>query len=157
MPLAQDLIASSFTNAERHGGSSSKSGWVLERLRDALGIEGADLFGPARVWQSLTPNPTQTDPPPRWQPASGVGVLLSAVVPGREVFEVVRTGTTTRAYVHDGGPDRFDLVVQIVEGHPAAPLSTLPVRVLAEGSRVGRRVRHGAHTSCPVPSGACLA
>lgn len=41
-----------------------------------------------------------------------------------EVFEAVRTGSTTLAYWRDGGPDRFDVGVKIVDGPGAAPAST---------------------------------
>lgn len=42
----------------------------------------------------------------------------------REVFEAVRTGTTALAYWRDGGPGRFDIEVEIVDGPGSAPPST---------------------------------
>jgi hypothetical protein len=60
--------------------------------------------------------------------------------PGRVVFEAVRVGSTTLAYLRDGGPDRFDIPVDIVDGAGAAPPSTqlagVVLRVQDAGSTV---------------------
>ena len=152
VPLAQDLIASLFTNAARHGEIQFDIGMGVGAAAGRAGHRGGRHLRSGADVAVPDPEPHPDGPTAGVAPASGVGVLVSAVVPGREVFEVVRTGTTTRAYVHDGGPDRFDLVVQIAEG-PQPPHSTLPVGVLAEGRPSTPSGRHGARTSCSVPSG----
>ena len=59
---------------------------------------------------------------------------------GGEVFEAIRTGTTTLAYWRDGGPDRFEIAVEIVDGPGAAPpssqLAGAVLRAADEGSTV---------------------
>lgn len=68
LPSAEELVESLFTYATPHGGIEFDVGLGLfERMRDTLGIEGADIFGPARMWQYLTPNPQTQKPPPGWQ------------------------------------------------------------------------------------------
>lgn len=52
---ATDHIARVFTYATPHGGIEFAVGWgVLEALRDATGIQGADIFGPDRMREYLT-------------------------------------------------------------------------------------------------------
>jgi hypothetical protein len=57
-----------------------------------------------------------------------------------EVFEAVRTGSTTLAYWRNGGPDRFDVEVEIVDRPGAAPpsseLAGAALRAGDEGSTV---------------------
>ena len=58
----------------------------------------------------------------------------------REVFEAVRTGTTTLAYWRDGGPERFVIEVEIVDGPRAAPPSTQLAGVLLRAQDAGSTV-----------------
>ncbi len=58
----------------------------------------------------------------------------------REVFEAVRIGTTTLAYVRDGGPGRFDIAVEIVGGPGAVPPSTQLAGVLLRAQDAGSTV-----------------
>jgi hypothetical protein len=157
VPLAQDLIASLFTNAARHGEIQFDIGMGVGAAAGRAGHRGGRHLRSGADVAVPDPEPHPDGPTAGVAPASGVGVLVSAVVPGREVFEVVRTGTTALGYVRDGGPNRFDIVVRIVEGPAAAPLSTLPVGVLSEGRPSTPSGRHGARTSCSVASAACLA
>ncbi|MEC5193146.1 MULTISPECIES: esterase/lipase family protein [unclassified Arthrobacter] len=49
-------VARLFTYATPHGGISFAIGYgLLERVRDATGIHGADVFGPDRMYDYLTP------------------------------------------------------------------------------------------------------
>lgn len=66
-----DYVAKLFTYGTPHGGISFDVGHgVLETLRDALGIEGADIFGPRRMYEYLTPQAEQQpDGPPEGWPA----------------------------------------------------------------------------------------
>jgi hypothetical protein len=49
-------VARVFTYATPHGGINFAIGFGwLERLRDATGIQGADIFGPDRMYEYLTP------------------------------------------------------------------------------------------------------
>ncbi|WP_369168901.1 esterase/lipase family protein [Streptomyces sp. R28] len=53
---AADCVAKFFTYGTPHGGIGFDvgGGWV-ERIRDTLGIQGADIFGPRRMYEYLTP------------------------------------------------------------------------------------------------------
>jgi pimeloyl-ACP methyl ester carboxylesterase len=98
VPPAEDLVASLFTYATPHGGIQFDIGMgVLERLRDALGIEGADIFGPARMWQYLTPTYWPEDPPPGWQPRE----MPDGAFPKDRIFTLV--GTNPGDYDAAGG------------------------------------------------------
>lgn len=53
---ATALVDRVFTYATPHGGIEFAIGFgLLEKLRDATGVQGADIFGPARMKQYLTP------------------------------------------------------------------------------------------------------
>ena len=53
---ATDYVDKFFTYATPHGGIVFDVGFgLLERLRDAFGVQGADIFGPRRMYQYLTP------------------------------------------------------------------------------------------------------
>jgi pimeloyl-ACP methyl ester carboxylesterase len=53
---ATDLVDRLFTYATPHGGIEFDVGFgLLERLRDTLGPVGADIFGPKRMYEYLTP------------------------------------------------------------------------------------------------------
>ncbi|MFG1666408.1 esterase/lipase family protein [Streptomyces sp. Y7] len=59
---AADCVAKFFTYGTPHGGITfDLGGGLLERMRDAIGIQGADIFGPRRMYEFLTPQ-AQTDP-----------------------------------------------------------------------------------------------
>ncbi|SHN32664.1 esterase/lipase family protein [Actinacidiphila paucisporea] len=67
----RDYVEKLFTYGTPHGGIAFDVGFgTLERLRDALGIEGADIFGPRRMYEYLTPE-AQREPggPPEGWPA----------------------------------------------------------------------------------------
>ena len=61
---AEKYVARVFTYATPHGGINFALGLgLLERLRDATGVHGADIFGPDRMYEYLTPpvlRPQQT-------------------------------------------------------------------------------------------------
>ncbi|MEV5150589.1 alpha/beta fold hydrolase [Streptomyces werraensis] len=60
-----------FTYGTPHGGITFDFGLgMLERLRDAIGVNGAQIFGPERMYEYLTPKfLTGPDgPPPGWDP-----------------------------------------------------------------------------------------
>lgn len=51
-----EYVEKLFTYGTPHGGIAFDVGFgTLERLRDALGVEGADIFGPRRMYEYLTP------------------------------------------------------------------------------------------------------
>lgn len=53
---AADYVSRVFTYATPHGGISFAIGHgLLERIRDATGFQGSDIFGPDRMHQYLTP------------------------------------------------------------------------------------------------------
>lgn len=54
-------VARLFTYATPHGGITFAIGFgVLERIRDAMAIQGADIFGPDRMYEYLTPAPVRS-------------------------------------------------------------------------------------------------
>ncbi|WP_432197744.1 esterase/lipase family protein [Streptomyces sp. bgisy027] len=89
---ATDCVAKLFTYGTPHGGINfDLGGGLLERVRDTLGIQGADIFGPRRMYQFLTPQAlTDPDgPPDGWDPRvlpQGPGAL-----PVERVFCLVGT------------------------------------------------------------------
>ncbi|WP_443066037.1 hypothetical protein [Streptomyces sp. NBC_00569] len=51
-----DWVAKLFTYGAPHGGITFDAGFgLLERLRDRTGINGAEIFGPERTYEYLTP------------------------------------------------------------------------------------------------------
>jgi len=53
---ARKYVARMFTYATPHGGIAFAIGnGLLERIRDATGFQGSDIFGPDRMYQYLTP------------------------------------------------------------------------------------------------------
>ena len=62
------LLERQFTYATPHGGIAFHAGFGLfEKVRDAFGINGADIFGPERMWENL--NPGDPGPVPKdWDP-----------------------------------------------------------------------------------------
>ncbi|GAB7106481.1 hypothetical protein JCM4814A_47950 [Streptomyces phaeofaciens JCM 4814] len=65
-----DRVAKFFTYGTPHGGITFDFGFgLLERLRDEIGINGAEIFGPDRMYQYLTPGASDDDSPPDgWDP-----------------------------------------------------------------------------------------
>jgi hypothetical protein len=56
LDAASRYVASVFTYGTPHGGIEFAVGFgLLERLRDATGFQGADIFGPRRMYDYLTP------------------------------------------------------------------------------------------------------
>jgi pimeloyl-ACP methyl ester carboxylesterase len=73
---AAEFVDRLFTYATPHGGIEFEVGFgLLERLRDAFGIAGADIFGPARMYEYLTPDADRSPdgPPDDWNPAEMPG------------------------------------------------------------------------------------
>ncbi|MFF3659588.1 esterase/lipase family protein [Streptomyces olivochromogenes] len=64
-----DYVGKLFTYGTPHGGIAFDLGFgILEKLRDVTGVNGAEIFGPERMYEYLTPK-TQADPdgpPPKW-------------------------------------------------------------------------------------------
>jgi pimeloyl-ACP methyl ester carboxylesterase len=67
---ATDFVGRLFTYGTPHGGIEfAVGGGMIERLRDAFGVAGADVFGPGRMYEYLTPKASQADGPPEgWKP-----------------------------------------------------------------------------------------
>lgn len=66
-----ECVAKLFTYGTPHGGIAFDFGFgLLERLRDATGINGAQIFGRERMYEYLTPEALfdQGGPPPDWDP-----------------------------------------------------------------------------------------
>ncbi|WP_063726542.1 esterase/lipase family protein [Streptomyces sp. RTd22] len=66
-----DWVGKLFTYGTPHGGITFDAGFgVLERLRDLTGINGADIFGPERMYAYLTPSALldPDGPPDEWDP-----------------------------------------------------------------------------------------
>ncbi|MER8186914.1 alpha/beta fold hydrolase [Kitasatospora sp. NPDC094015] len=78
-----------FTYGTPHGGIAFEHGLgLLERLRDATGINGADIFGPRRMYEYLTPAALQD----RDGPGEGWDArLLGGGFPAERVFCLVGT------------------------------------------------------------------
>lgn len=66
-----DWVGKFFTYGTPHGGIAFDAGFgLLERLRDLTGINGADVFGPERMYAYLTPTELRDPdgPPGDWDP-----------------------------------------------------------------------------------------
>jgi pimeloyl-ACP methyl ester carboxylesterase len=87
---ATDFVARLFTYGTPHGGIEFEVGFgLIERVRDALGVAGADVFGPRRMYEYLTPR-ADTDPagpPAGWSALD----LPDEVFPSDRVFCLVGT------------------------------------------------------------------
>lgn len=58
--LAADFVDRLFTYGTPHGGIEFNVGFgILEALRDTFGVSGADIFGPQRMYEYLTPSGSQ--------------------------------------------------------------------------------------------------
>lgn len=84
---ATDYVDRLFTYATPHGGIEFDIGFGLfEKVRDLLGINGADIFGPARMWSYL--NPGDPGPTPRgWDPRE----LPDGAFPKDRIFTLIGT------------------------------------------------------------------
>jgi hypothetical protein len=62
---ATKYVSRVFTYATPHGGISFAVGFgLLERIRDATGFQGSDIFGPDRMYQYLTPGVSRRESAP---------------------------------------------------------------------------------------------
>jgi len=93
--LAADFVDRLFTYGTPHGGIEFDVGFGLfERLRDEFGLGGADIFGPQRMYEYLTPAAArQPRVPEKWD---------ARMMPGDENFPLERVfclvGTNARDY-----------------------------------------------------------
>lgn len=122
--LAADFVDRLFTYGTPHGGIEFDIGMgLIERLRDATGIGGADIFGPKRMYQYLTPGAGRDDVPPSdWD---------ARVMPDDENFPLSRVfcliGTNAGDYSVAGGwssrsvGPRSDGLVQIENSLVSGP------------------------------------
>ncbi|MFF1953807.1 esterase/lipase family protein [Kitasatospora herbaricolor] len=128
-----------FTYGTPHGGIAFEHGLgLLERLRDATGVNGADIFGPERMYEYLTPAGLQDrdGPPEGWDPRQmpggfppervfclvgtnpadyGVAMGLSSAVVGARSDGLVQIDNAYvpgahRAYVHRSHSGSYGLV-----------------------------------------------
>ncbi|MEV2211618.1 alpha/beta fold hydrolase [Streptomyces sp. NPDC050997] len=88
-----DYIAKLFTYGTPHGGITFDFGFgMLERLRDAIGINGAEIFGRERMYQYLTPGTTEDDEPAdEWDPRAMPADDQQFAFPHSQVFCLVGT------------------------------------------------------------------
>ncbi|WP_153392646.1 esterase/lipase family protein [Ornithinicoccus halotolerans] len=84
---AVDYVDRLFTYATPHGGIEFDIGFgLIEKVRDLLGVHGADIFGPDRMWSYLNPG----DPGPRpgdWDPRQ----VPAHLFPPERIFTLVGT------------------------------------------------------------------
>ena len=87
---AADPVDRLFTYGTPHGGIEFDVGFgVLEALRDHFGIAGADIFGPQRMYEYLTPTGSRQERPPRqWDPRTNPD---PENFPGERIFCVIGT------------------------------------------------------------------
>ncbi|KOV61349.1 esterase/lipase family protein [Streptomyces sp. MMG1121] len=114
-----DYVDKFFTYGTPHGGIAFDVGFgVLERLRDITGINGADIFGPQRMYEYLTPK-SDVDPggPPAGWDARSMSPGGPSDFPLGRVFCLIGTDPTDYDVAHGlsaatVGP-RSDGLVQI--------------------------------------------
>lgn len=124
---AADYVEKLFTYGTPHGGITFDAGpAVPEALRDALNINGSDIFGPARMYQYLTPTALldPAGPPDGWRAVdmpdddgSGTAEEAAGSFPLERVFCLVGTDPSDYEVAHGissaaVGP-RSDGLVQI--------------------------------------------
>jgi hypothetical protein len=84
-----DLVDRLFTYATPHGGIEFDVGFGLfEKVRDRFGINGADIFGPGRMWAYLNPG-DPGDAPEDWDPRD----IPGSVFPKHRIFTLVGTNS----------------------------------------------------------------
>ncbi|MDP8969738.1 MAG: hypothetical protein M3N52_04445 [Actinomycetota bacterium] len=84
---AADYVDRVFTYATPHGGIEFDVGFgMLERLRDAFGIAGGDIFGPQRMYEYLTPGQAGR-PPAGWRPQE----MPDEAFPKERIFSLIGT------------------------------------------------------------------
>lgn len=84
---ATDYVERLFTYATPHGGIEFDVGFGLfEKLRDRFGINGADIFGPERMWEYLSPAGAG-EMPKEWDPR----IIPPSAFPKERVFTLVGT------------------------------------------------------------------
>ncbi|MER7949659.1 alpha/beta hydrolase [Streptomyces sp. NPDC096079] len=88
-----DYVDKLFTYGTPHGGIAFDLGFgMLERLRDAIGINGAEIFGRERMYEYLTPGVSEGAEPPRnWDPRVMPGEGEPFAFPLHRVFCLVGT------------------------------------------------------------------
>ncbi|MFJ8431551.1 esterase/lipase family protein [Kitasatospora sp. NPDC094019] len=65
---ATDYVSKLFTYGTPHGGITFAVGFgIPEALRDTFDFNGADVFGPDRMYRYLTPDPDPDGPPEGWR------------------------------------------------------------------------------------------
>jgi pimeloyl-ACP methyl ester carboxylesterase len=87
---ATDYVSRLFTYGTPHGGIEFEVGFGLfERVRDTFGIAGADVFGPRRMYEYLTPQDDYDPggPPKEWSPLD----VPDEVFPNDRIFCLVGT------------------------------------------------------------------
>ena len=85
--VAIDYVDRLFTYATPHGGIEFDVGFgLLEKIRDRFGINGADIFGPARMWEYLTPS-SAGKAPKDWDSRE----IPESAFPKKRVFTLVGT------------------------------------------------------------------
>ncbi|RNG26484.1 esterase/lipase family protein [Streptomyces botrytidirepellens] len=114
-----DVVGKLFTYGTPHGGITFDAGFgLLERLRDLTGINGAEIFGPERMYAYLTPSALRAPdgPPDDWDPRA-MAPDQPFAFPRERVFCLVGTDPTDYDVAHGlsaaaVGP-RSDGLVQI--------------------------------------------
>ncbi len=132
------MVAKLFTYGTPHGGIEfERGGRVLDWVMNTFGPGGADIFGPKRMYQYLTPEPRHDGPPAGWDARSmddgnfpldrvfcligtdprdyAAAVGLSAGVVGAKSDGLVQIRNAyvrgaNRAYVHRSHSGRYGLV-----------------------------------------------
>lgn len=95
---AVDYVERLFTYATPHGGIEFEVGFgLLEKVRDAFGINGADIFGPQRMWEFLTPGDDPGRVPDGWDPRT----VPDSAFPKDRIFTLI--GTNPDDYAVAGG------------------------------------------------------
>ncbi len=84
---ADEMVGRLFTYATPHGGIAFDVGFgLIERIRDRFGIAGADIFGPERMREYLTPG-TPGPPPSGYRPQD----MPDDAFPKDRIFSLIGT------------------------------------------------------------------
>ena len=138
---AADFVDRLFTYGTPHGGIEFELGFgLIERFRDATGIKGADIFGPRRMYQYLTPGVDEhATPPDGWEARE---MPDDSNFPLSRVFCLV--GTNAGDYAVGGGwsarsvGPRSDGLVQIENALVSGPGTDTARRSTADHAFVHR-------------------